>query len=429
MSRHLEDSIFGDDEGHDPHPDDLHGEVLDDRHTDHDDSLLEDRHARHAARPHSRRERHAPRRVRRDEGGGLKKILVPLVALGLLAGLAIGAYAVISPLIERATTASAVEDYPGPGSGEATVTVSPGDDGGVIAGNLVDAGVIASTRAFLRASNDDPAAAAAVQPGEYTLMQEMSAAEALAALNDPANRYLGERVTIREGLWKSEVFAALSEATGISAQDYAAAAENTEEIGLPEQAEGNVEGWLFPATYTLRTDETPEQHLKILIDEMKSQLTAAGAPQDQWQRILNVAAMVEGEARDPEDAGKVARVIENRISDPTGPTVGYLQMDSTVNYALQKRGNLTRTEYEEAKSDPYDTYAFPGLPPGPIGNPGRMAIDAATNPPEGDWFFFVTVNLDTGETLFAETFEEHNANDRQRVQWCEANPGKCTGGG
>lgn len=444
MSRHLEDSIFGNDGGRDRRRGDPHDEVFDHEHDDHHHGSADEVHPDDVHRDdvhpddvrvdqvsradlRARRARQSRAHSRHDEGGGLKRILVPLVALGLLAGLAIGAYAVISPLIERATTASAIEDYPGPGSGEATVTVSPGDDGGVIARNLVDAGVIASTRAFLRASNDDPAAAAAVQPGEYTLLQEMSAAEALAALNDPANRYLGERVTIREGLWKSEVFAALSEATGIPVEDYEAAAQDGAAIGLPEQAEGDVEGWLFPATYTLRTDDSPEQHLSVLIDEMKSQLSAAGAPEDQWQRVLTIAAMVEGEARDPEDAGKVARVIENRLSDPTGPTVGYLQMDSTVNYALQKRGNLTRAEYEEAKSNPYDTYAFSGLPPGPIGNPGRMAIDAATNPPEGDWFFFVTVNLDTGETLFAETFEEHTANDRQRVQWCEDNPGKCTG--
>lgn len=453
MSRHLEDSIFGDDEGR-PRRDDVHDEVYDDAHHDdrhHDDVHPDDAHhddeydtAYDAHRDDEYGEydheydeyddeaaarQRARRPARHDDGGGLKKILVPLVALGLLAGLAFGAYAVIKPLIERATTASAIEDYPGPGSGEATITVSPGDDGGIIARNLVDAGVIASTRAFLRASSDDPEAAAAVQPGEYTLLEEMTAADALAALNDPANRYLGERVTIREGLWKSEVFATLSEATGIPVADYEAAAQNTAEIGLPEQAEGNVEGWLFPATYTLRTDESPESHLAVLISEMKTQLEGAGAPESEWQRILNVAAMVEGEARDPEDAGKVARVIENRLADPTGPTVGYLQMDSTVNYALQKRGNLTRAEYEEAKSDPYDTYAVTGLPPGPIGNPGRMAIDAATNPPEGDWFFFVTVNLDTGETLFAETLAEHNANDQQRVQWCEDNPGKCTGGG
>lgn len=365
---------------------------------------------------------------RHHDSSKASKLLVPLIALAALCGLGFGAYQLASPLLEKVLSSS-VEDYPGPGSGEAVVVVNPGDSGSVIARSLVDAGVIASTAAFVEASNADPAAAAAIQPGEYTLLQEMRAADALAALNDPANRYLGERVTIREGLWKSEVFAALSQATGIPVADYEAAAQNADAIGLPEQAGGDVEGWLFPATYTLRTDESAESHLGTLVAETKKQLAAAGVPEAEWQRTLIVASMVEGEARDPEAAGKVARVIENRLADPAGPTVGFLQMDSTVNYALQKRGNLTKTEYDAAKSNPYDTYAFKGLPPGPIGSPGRMAIDAAANPPEGPWFFFVTVNLDTGETLFAATWEEHQANDRKRVQWCNENQGKCTGGG
>lgn len=408
MSPHLEDSIFGD---HDVHPEDgPHGESTP------------------QTRSEARRRQEARRRPPEPEGSKATKILVPLVAVALLLGLGIGAYKVISPIVTNALS-SPVEDYPGPGSGEAVVTVNPGDSGAVIAQALVDAGVIASTRAFVRASSEDPVAAAAVQPGEYTLLQEMSAADALAALNNADNRYLGERVTIREGLWKAEVFEALSAATGISVADYEAAAEDTEEIGLPEQAGGDVEGWLFPATYTLRTDETPHAHLTTLIDEAKKQLTAAEVAEDDWQRTLIIASIVEAEARENVDLGKVARVIENRLEDPSGPTVGYLQMDSTVNYALQKRGNLTRSEYDSAKTHPYDTYGFAGLPPGPIGSPGRAAIDAAANPPEGPWFYFVTVNLDTGETLFAETFAEHQRNDAQRIQWCNDNPGKCTGGG
>lgn len=411
MSSHLEDSIFGDEEQHDVHPD----------HVDHD-----------AAAPRSRSEARASRHSRpprRDHHGSTaSRFLVPLVALALLVGLGVGAYVLLGPVVKGALS-SPVEDYPGPGSGEVTVTVNPGDSGAAIAGNLVDAGVIASTSAFVRASAADPAAAAAIQPGDYTLLKEMKASDALAALNDDANRYLGERVTIREGLWKAEVFAALSEATGLSVEDYESAAEDTEAIGLPEQAEGDVEGWLFPATYTLRTEDSATDHLTVLIDETKAQLTDAGVPEDEWQRTLIVASIVEGEARADVDLGKVAQVVENRLADPAGPTVGRLEMDSTVNFALQKRGNLTRTEFEEAKSHPYDTYVIQGLPPGPIGNPGRAAIDAAADPTEGPWFFFVTVNLDTGETLFAETFDEHQANDRLRVQWCEDNPGACTGGG
>ncbi|MDO5504378.1 MAG: endolytic transglycosylase MltG, partial [Actinomycetia bacterium] len=361
-------------------------------------------------------------------GGGFARFLVPLLALALLGGLLYGGYRVIAPTVERAMSGSEIQDYPGPGSGEATITVNPGDSGAVIAEHLVEEGVIASTRAFNRASDNDPAAASAIQPGEYTLMQEMSAADALAALNNADNRYLGETVTIREGLWKSEVFEALSAAMDIPVEDYEAAAQDAEAIGLPAQAEGDVEGWMFPATYTMRPDEGASAHLKTMVDEMKAQLTAAGAPEDQWQDILIVASIVEAEARDNVDLGKVARVIENRLADPTGPTVGYLQMDSTVNYALQKRGNLSRSEFEEAKSDPYDTYGSQGLPPGPIGSPGRAPIDATVNPTNGPWFYFVTVNLHTGETLFAETYDEHLANDRIRIQWCEDNPGACTGG-
>ncbi|KAB7744614.1 endolytic transglycosylase MltG [Nostocoides sp. F2B08] len=415
MKPHLEDSIFGGDDHHGAHPSDGH-----DHHHEQDTAPR--------SRSEARRQREHGGHRRHHESSRASRLIVPLVALALLAGLAYGAFRIITPMVDGALS-SPVEDYAGPGSGEVTVTVNPGDSGSAIARALVDAGVIASTDSFVRASSADPEAAAAVQPGEYTLVREMSAADALAALNDPANRYLGEPVTIREGLWKSEVFAALSEATGVPIEDYETAAEDAEAIGLPDQAGGDVEGWLFPATYTLRTDDPAEVHLKTLVDEMKEQLTDAGVAEEDWQRTLNVASIVEGEARADVDLGKVAQVVENRLADPTGPTVGRLEMDSTVNYALQKRGNLTRTEFEEAKSHPYDTYVIQGLPPGPIGNPGRAAIDAAANPTEGPWFFFVTVNLDTGETLFAETFEEHQANDRLRVQWCEDNPGKCTGGG
>ena len=412
MSSHLEDSIFGGDEQ-----------------VEADHAHTAERGAQPArSRAETRRHRHT-RPPRRDHHGSrLSRIVVPLVALALLVGLGVGGYALLKPIVTRALS-SPVEDYPGPGSGEVTVTVAAGESGADIARALVDAGVIASTSAFVRASSADPAAAAAIQPGDYTLLKEMAAADALAALNDPAKRYLGETVTIREGLWKAEVFAALSEATGIPVADYEAAAQDAEAIGLPAQAEGNVEGWLFPLTYTLRTEDSAVAHLSTLVDQTKSQLTEAGVAEEDWQRTLIVASIVEGEARADVDLGKVAQVVENRLGDPTGPTVGRLEMDSTVNYALQKRGNLTRTEFEEAKSNPYDTYVVKGLPPGPIGSPGRAAIDAAANPTEGPWFFFVTVNLDTGETLFAETFEEHQANDRLRVRWCEDNPGKCTGGG
>lgn len=102
-------------------------------------------------------------------------------------------------------------------------------------------------------------------------------------------------------------------------------------------------------------------------------------------------------------------------------------MDSTVGYAVNKpRGTgVTTSDAERANTSPYNTYVHEGLPPGPIGAPGKAALEAAANPAEGNWKYFVTVNLDTGETLFAETFTEHQQNVRKFQAWCQGNPGKC----
>jgi UPF0755 protein len=104
-------------------------------------------------------------------------------------------------------------------------------------------------------------------------------------------------------------------------------------------------------------------------------------------------------------------------------------MDSTVNYALQRRGVLSKAQYLSAKTNPYDTYTHKGLPPGPISSPGALAIEAAANPTPGPWFYFVTVNYDTGETLFATTRAQHDRNNAVRKAWCDANMPKCEGRG
>ncbi len=350
-----------------------------------------------------------------------------LVAVLMVGGAGYAAYAALKPVLSGAFGGSTEDvDYPGPGTGEVAIAVEPGDTGEDIATTLRDAGVTKTRTAYLEAAAGDPQSAATIQPGTYVLASQMRGQDAFEVLIDPANRAT-DRVTVREGLWTSETFQALSDATGVPVQDYEEAAQDTEAIGLPDQAEGDVQGWLFPATYEFDETTSATEQLRTMIAQTVKVLDAAEVPEDERQRILTIASIVEGEARGDADRGKVARVIENRLDDPTGPTVGFLQMDSTVNFALQKRGNLTKSEYDSAKSDPYDTYGTPGLPPGPIGNPGESAITAAAAPTEGPWFFFVTVNLDTGETLFAETYEEQQANQQQLNQWCDDNPGKCSG--
>ena len=113
----------------------------------------------------------------------------------------------------------------------------------------------------------------------------------------------------------------------------------------------------------------------------------------------------------------MARVLENRLADGMP-----LQLDTTVNYANNKAG-ITTTDADRQNPSPYNTYVHPGLPPGPISNPGEEALRAVLNPTPGDWRFFVVVNPDTGETRFAVTADEHTKNVLLFQQWLQDHPG------
>jgi len=213
------------------------------------------------------------------------------------------------------------------------------------------------------------------------------------------------RLTIPEGFTAVQIYARASEVYGIPVEDFEAAAADPESIGLPPEANGSVEGWLGPYTYNLPVDSTAEEVLAALVDGMEAHLDALGvAPGDRLD-VLTRASLVEREVWREEDRPKVARVIQNRLD------AGWmLQFDSTVHYAAGPSGDVWTTAEMRAFDSPYNTYLYPGLPPGPICNPGDAAIEAVLNPADGPWFFFVTINTETGETLFAVTPEEHEAN-------------------
>ncbi|HEY7718262.1 MAG TPA: endolytic transglycosylase MltG [Pedococcus sp.] len=361
--------------------------------------------------------RQAARRRPRRRG---RRLLVLVLALGLVCGAVYAAWGVLSPVVADLTASN---DYPGPGSGEVQVTVQEGDTGRAIGTTLEKAGVVKTSKAFVEAVDADTRAAA-IQPGTYTLRKEMAARDALAVLVNPGNRTV-PRVTIREGLWASEVFAALSKATKVPVEDYQALAKDPESLGLPASAKGNLEGYLFPATYEFPAKATAREQLATMVEKTVSELTKAGVAEDDMERTMVVASIIEGEVSGDADRAKVARVIENRLKDRAGPTKGFLQMDSTVHYAVKKRGKAGTTDADRRSPSPYNTYRHQGLPPGPINNPGAASIAAAAGPAEGSWLFFVTVNPDTGETRFASTVAQHQANVRLFNQWCRDNAGKC----
>ena len=390
---------------HDPAYDDYDG---------HDDELGYDPFDDDHPAPHE--PRHSDRHLRqhRKTGRAAKRLLVFLVAIGLIGAAAFAAVAVLRPVFAGF---GGDTDFPGPGTAEVQVTVNAGDSGRAIAQTLFTAGVVKTAKAFTDAAADNPASAG-IQPGEYTLKKEMKASDAVAFLANPANRSV-PMVTIPEGRWKSEVFAILAKASGKPVADYETAAKDATALGLPASAKGNVEGYLFPATYEFAKDSSPTEQLRQMVQKAVATLSSLGVAPDDMEQAVITASLVEAEGRNTEDRAKVARVLLNRLAKGMP-----LQLDSTVNYGVQKRA-ITTTDAERADKNPYNTYANPGLPAGPIGNPGESAIEAAQKPADGDWLYFVTVNPTTGETKFATTNEQHDQYVKEFQAWCQANTGKC----
>jgi UPF0755 protein len=372
------------------------------------ESLDEHPQARRSRRRHDKELR---RRRRRRSG---KRGVVLLVALLVVGGGLLAAYTVLRPWVAELTASN---DWTGQGTGSVEVVVNPGDSGRAIGKTLADAGVVKTSDAFVDAAASEPKAAS-IQPGTYTLRSHMSGAAALQLMLDPSSR-TAERVLVREGLTAKEIAGVLSKATEQPLAEYTAALKDAEALGLPAAAKGNPEGWLFPDTYEFDTNASPADQLAKMVAQMRKVLDELGVSSGQAQTVLTKASIVQAEGARPEDFGKIARVIENRLDAGMR-----LQMDSTVHYVVGK-DRVTTTKEERATDSPYNTYAVTGLPPGPIGSPGKAAIQAALKPTPGDWMYFVAVNPTTGETKFAVTKAEHDANVKEFQQWCRDNADQC----
>ncbi|MBA4247539.1 MAG: endolytic transglycosylase MltG [Microbacterium sp.] len=303
-------------------------------------------------------------------------------------------------------------DYAGTGNGtEVLVTIYSGEIGSDVATSLVDQGVTMSFDAFYDLLLADPSIS--FVPGTYRLQEEMSARSALDALLDPANK-VELSATVREGLRAGEVIDALSAGTGIPLADYEAAIADPSIYGIPDVAP-NIEGYLFPATYTFEPGSTAEDHIRRLVDETFARLDAAGVSEEDRHTVLTKASLIQREARLADDFYRVSRVVVNRLD------AGWrLELDSTAQYGAGETGSVWSSGDALDADNPYNTYVIQGLPIGPIAAPGDLAIDAALNPADGPWFFFVTVNLTTGETVFSETVAQHEQGVAQLRAWCRA---------
>jgi len=358
-----------------------------------------------SSRPDGRARRQR-RRVRRR-----RTAVVVLVALLLLGGGTWAAWGTLGPLVASVTESN---DFEGAGSGQVDVTVASGDTGRAIGATLAAAGVVKSQKAFVSAATAQPDMSG-IQPGTYRLKKQMSGAAAVSLLLDPASR-ITTKLTVPEGLRAAQVLDRIAEETQISRADLDAALKDPAALGLPAAANGSVEGYLFPATWDVNPDETAAQLLSQMVARTNQALSDLGVAPGAVHDVVVKASIAQKEARTPEDMAKVVTVLDNRLAADRP-----LQLDSTVSYAVNG-STVTTTDAERATDSPYNTYLHPGLPAGPISNPGEEALRAAISPEPGPWLYFVTVNLETGETRFATTDAEHAANVQLFRQYLKEHP-------
>ena len=353
-----------------------------------------------------------PPKKRKRRLGWLWALLTILV-IGAVGS--VGVWHFFEPQVRKVLGWELPIDYTTSGNGtEALVVIKAGDIGSDIAKTLHEAGVTMTSEAFYKLLlGTDPAPT--FQPGTYALQKEMSAKSALAALQDPTT-HVTSKVAIPEGKTLPQVLKLLSEGTGIELTELEAASTDLAGLGVPT-TEVSLEGWLFPATYTFDPGLPAHDVLQVLVNRMVQSLDAAGVPVDDRHRVLTLAALIQKEGGSAEDFYKVSRVFTNRID------MGMLlQSDATVSYGSGGTSISTTGAERSDSSNPYNTYVHPGLPVGPIAAPGDDAINAALNPVDGPWVYFVLINGETGETTFSTTLAEHNAAVKVWQAWLRAHP-------
>ncbi|WP_043435844.1 endolytic transglycosylase MltG, partial [Arthrobacter sp. I3] len=322
----------------------------------------------------------------------------------------------LKPLLGGDTMA----DYPGPGTGEVTITIEPGAGTRSVATELQSKKVVANADTFLK---EFTASGGALNPGTFSMRQEMKNSDAVdVLLNKGQSKVM--YFALSAGLRISESLQAISEGTGIPVQDLKALSDAPAQFGVPAKAK-NLEGYLAPGEYRFPLGSSAKDILQKLVGSTQDELKAQGVtdPAKQYD-VVTVASIVQAEGGQAE-YGDVAGAIYNRLKPNNTETNGLIQSDATVTYGLGIRSFHIDEAQKADKSNPYNTYANQGLPAGPIGSPGKTAIDAAAKPKSNSFLYWVTINLDTKETKFSKTLAEHNGYVAQYNAWCEANPGRC----
>lgn len=320
-----------------------------------------------------------------------------LLAILVLGGAAVGA---------RWLDARLDRPYLAATGGAVEVKIAPGMTARQLARELEAAGVVADARELVgwlwwtdRAGD--------VQAGEYHFDVPVSVREVATIVTEGRVRLYP--VTLPEGsnLWQA---ASAIAAAGFGTEERSL--ESMTRVALIEDLDAeatNLEGYLFPETYLVPAGTTVDTIVELMVDAFRASWTPSRAAQARaldWsvRQVVTLASLIEAETPSATERGVVSAVFHNRLERGM-----LLQTDPTVLYARWLAGKDGRTIYmsDLQRDSPYNTYLYPGLPAGPIGSPRDASIEAALNPSESDFLYFVSRN--DGTHAFSRTLREHNA--------------------
>jgi len=338
-------------------------------------------------------------RPRKRRGRSLFALFVVLILLGGLAGA--GWFG-----IDRVRNFFTVADYAGDGDGEVKVQVVANDSGKDMADKLFDKGVVKSPKAFVNAFEANPQSKT-IEVGWYRMKLHMKASKALDALlarkpdKSLANK-ISTTVTVTEGMISLDVYNAGAKAANLPVDDFKNAAKDPVALGVSpdwfvrqdgKPVEKSIEGFLYPATYDFDPGTDPTTMLKAMVAKFNAEVTKLDFLNTVQNNLhispyeaLIAASIAQVEGSFPEDMAGIARVLYNRAYGGKFPC-SCLQLDSTVNYWLRITGqqpksskDLTNGDLHNPK-DTYNTHDKPGLPIGPISNPGAKDFCFCGNEP------------------------------------------------
>jgi UPF0755 protein len=331
-------------------------------------------------------------RSRRRRGKAIA-ILVLLMAIGFLVG-GVWIWSSLNGRVEH----QAAEDV---------VAIEPGTSPVAIVNRLTEAGIVRNPtllKIYLRLTGRS----ARLKAGDYQFQSPISALEAVGKIE--RGDVYSQRVTIPEGLNRFEISELLAAKTGkATADQFLLLTYGKELVDKLDPSATNLEGYLFPDTYNYTTTTTAEDLIRGMVDRFNELFTADWSNRASRlglsvREVVTLASIIEEEARVPDERPRVASVFMNRLkrgmplaSDPTFIYAAILARDYD--------GNPNQPRHRRRQSR-YNTYIYPGLPPGPIASPGRASLEAALNPENTDYLYFV-VNGTAGRHKFSRTSDEH----------------------